>query len=259
MTTITVAELSTTAVKGFGLCHPERIRVEDSGAVGDRDFFLVDRSDKLWSVTGHGELLGHWTRFDRDSGVLSLGRGADVALAESVEPGEPIRAHLWGSRFQEGHVVPGAWAGVLSELAGDEVRLVWADRPSGGLDVDPVTLVSRASAAALGTELDGGSLDPRRFRMLLTLDGAEPFVEDGWAGHEVEVGEVLLRIGGEVPRCAAIQRRPGDGARGVNALRMIAQVRGKRASQDGQTLNLGVYATVLRPGAISVGDPVTVR
>jgi len=257
--TVTVQELATTAVKGFGLCHPDRIEIEESGAVGDRDFFLVDDADRLWSVAGHGELLGHWTRFDRDREVLALGRGPETLLEERVERAEPVHAHLWGSRYQDGHFVPGPWSAAISEIAGAPVRLVWADRPSGGLDVDPVTLVSRASVAALGSEQDGTPLDPRRFRMLLTLDGAPAYAEDGWSGREVEIGDAVLRVGGEVPRCAAVQRRPGDGARGVNALRMIAQTRGRRPSADGESLNLGVYAAVLRPGAIAVGDRVTVR
>jgi uncharacterized protein len=257
--TITVSELSISAVKGFGLTHPERVEVEETGAVGDRDFFLVDEAGKLWSVTGHGDLLGHWTAFDRVTGVLTLGTGDDVVLSEPVERGEPIHAHLWGSRYQDGHVVRGPWNDLISGLAGDAVRLVWADRPSGGVDVEPVTLVSRSSVAAVGAEADGSPLDPRRFRMLLTLDGSEPWTEESWAGREIEVGGAVLRVGGEVPRCAAVQRRPGDGDGSVKALKLIAQTRGRRTSHDGQTLNMGVYAAVVRPGAIAVGDVVTPR
>ncbi|MBZ5740704.1 MOSC domain-containing protein [Nocardioides mangrovi] len=257
--TITVSELSVTAVKGFGLTHPDRVEVETSGAVGDRDFFLVDDADRLWSVTGHGDLLGHWTGFDRDSGVLTLGRGEDVVLSVRVERGEPIHAHLWGDRYQDGHVVTGPWQDLISGLAGDRVRLVWADTPSGGVDVEPVTLVSRSSVAAVGAERDGAPLDPRRFRMLLTLDGAEPWTEESWAGREIEVGGAVLRVGGEVPRCAAVQRDPRDGGSAVKALTMIADVRGRRSSHDGQTLNMGVYASVVRPGPIAVGDIVTAR
>lgn len=44
---ITVSELAVTAVKGFGLRHPARVEVEESGIVGDRDLFLVDPAGKL--------------------------------------------------------------------------------------------------------------------------------------------------------------------------------------------------------------------
>jgi uncharacterized protein YcbX len=253
-----VEEIGTTAIKGFGLCHPDSVRIETTGAVGDRDFFLVDDTDRLWSVTGHGELLGHWSRFDPESGVLTVGSGEQVLLEEEVGKGQSVHAHLWGSRYQDAHEVPGPWSELVSDLAGAPLRLVRATTPSGAVDVEPVTMVARASAAALGDEVDGSPVDPRRFRMLLTLADTAAFTEDTWAGHELEVGEVLLKVGGEVPRCAAVQRRPGDGARGVNVLRQIAQVRGRRESSDGRTLNLGVYATVLRPGTVSVGDAVAV-
>jgi uncharacterized protein YcbX len=254
-----VDDLGITAIKGFGLCHPDSVRIETTGAVGDRDFFLVDGKDRLWSVTGHGDLLGHWSRFDPASGVLSIGAGDEVLLEDEVEQGEPVHGHLWGSRYQDAHTVPGDWSKLISEVAGADVRLVRADSPSGAVDVEPVTLVSRASAAALGEETDGAPVDARRFRMLMTLTGDTAFAEDTWAGRELEVGEVRLKVGGEVPRCAAVQRRPGDGARGVNVLKRIAEVRGRRTSSDGQTLNLGVYATVLRPGSVAVGDEVVLR
>ena len=251
-----VDELGLTAIKGFGLCHPASVRIERTGAVGDRDFFLVDDDDRLWSVTKHGELLGHWSRFDPASDVLTIGSGEDVLLEDEVGRGTPLRGHLWGARYQDAHTVPGPWSGFVADLVGAPVRLVRAASPSGAVDVEPVTLVTRASAAALGEETDGTPVDARRFRMLMTLAGAGAFAEDSWAEREVQVGEVLLKVGGEVPRCAAVQRRPGDGARDVNVLRRIAEVRGRRPSSDGQTLNLGVYATVLRPGTVAVGDPV---
>jgi hypothetical protein len=218
----------------------------------------VDEADELWSVTRHGDLLRYWSRFDPTSGVLSLGSGERLLLEDRVEVAEPVRAHLWGSRYQDAHTVPGPWSDAISELAGSGVRLLRAATPSGGIDVEPVTMVSRASAAALGQEDGGEPMDPRRFRMLMTLGGTPAFVEDTWAGRRVEVGEVSLLVGGEVPRCAAVQRRPEDGARNVNVLRRIAEVRGKRRSSTGRTLNVGVYAQVLTPGWVAVGDQVEV-
>jgi uncharacterized protein YcbX len=253
-----VDELGITAIKGFGLCHPESVRIELTGALGDRDFFLVDDADHVWSVAGHGDLLGHWSRFDVASGRLTIGHGDHVVLEDDVGQGEPLNAHLWGARYQAAYAVPGAWSSLVSDLAGAPVRLVRAVSPSGAIDVDPVTLMGRATAAAFGDEIDGSPLDPRRFRMLMTLSGSPAFAEDAWSGAEIRVGEVVVKVGGEVPRCAAVQRRPGDGARGVDVLKRIAEVRGRRRSADGDTLNLGVYATVLEPGIVTVGDPVVV-
>jgi uncharacterized protein YcbX len=122
--------------------------------------------------------------------------------------------------------------------------------------VEPVTLVGEASVAALGRELDGATLDERRFRLLLTVAGTTAFEEDTWAGREVAIGSSVLRMRGPVPRCAAVQLHPDDGARGVNTLRRINEVRGVQPYDGGRGLNLGVYAEVVRPGVVRRGDAV---
>jgi uncharacterized protein YcbX len=254
-----VTELAVTAIKGFRLDHPTSVTLTGQGAVGNRDFLVVDADDRLLSVTGSGAFLPYWSRFDAASGVLAVGRGRETSLAGRVALGGPVRAHLFGDRFVAGARVTGPWDAFLSELVGAPVRLVKTVDPSGGYDVHPVTLLSSASVAALGQEGDGSPLDRRRFRLLLTCDGCEPFAEDSWAGRRVRVGEAVLEMGGPVPRCAAVQRHPDDPGRSVDALRRIARLRGPQPSESGRTLNLGVYASVVRPGVVAVGDPLVVQ
>jgi hypothetical protein len=251
-----VTRLAVTAIKGFALRHPASVILTGTGAVGNREFLLVDEDDELLSVTRSGAFLPYWSTFDPAGGTLTIGRGRKTVLSAPARPGGPVRAHLFGDRFVEGVRVDGPWQEVLSAIAGQPVRLVRAREPSGGYDVHPVTVMAQASAAALGTERDGAALDGRRFRMLLTVDGLDAFGEDRWEGTEVTVGSATLRIGGPVPRCAAIQRHPDDPGRAVNALRRINEVRGPQPSESGRTLNLGVYATVSVPGTVSVGDPL---
>ncbi|MCW2811646.1 MAG: domain containing protein, partial [Friedmanniella sp.] len=146
----------------------------------------------------------------------------------------------------------------LSDLAAEPVRLVRTVEPSSGYDVHPVTLLSEASVAALGREADGSPVDRRRFRLLLTCDGLAPFAEDAWTGRDLAIGSALLRVGGPVPRCAAVQRHPDHDDRPLDTLRRIARLRGPQPSESGRTLNLGVYASVLRPGTVTVGDQLLV-
>lgn len=249
-----VTRLALTAIKGFRLDHPPSVALTAGGAVGNRDFLVVDADEKLLSVTRSGAFLPYWSRFDPEQGVLSIGRGDQTVLAEPVRPRGTIHAHLFGERYVDGHLLAGPWDEALSDLAGEPVRLVQTATPAAGYDVHPVTLTSEASVAALGSERDGSPLDDRRFRMLITFDGAEAFAEDGWAGTAVAAGTSVLQIGGPVSRCAAVQRHPDDPARSVNALRLINAVRGVQPSEFGRTLNLGVYAHVLTPGLVSVGD-----
>jgi MOSC domain-containing protein YiiM len=63
-------------------------------------------------------------------------------------------------------------------------------------------------------------------------------------------------MGGPVPRCAAVQRHPDDPDAKLDILRRLHRRRGVRPSEEGRTLNLGVYAEVLRPGRVSIGDPI---
>lgn len=249
-----VTQLSTTAIKGFRLHHPTSIVLTAGGAVGDRDFLLVDETNRAFSVTRTGVFLPYWSHLDPDTQVLTVGREDRVCLESPVVRGEPVHAHLFGDRYVDGHRVVGPWDAFFTDLAGVPLRLVRTSAPSGGFDLHPVTLLSEASVAALGQEADGASLDPRVFRLLIRCGGLEPFAEDGWSGAEVSVGSAVLRMGGPVPRCASVQRHPDRPDEKLTTLRRLNAVRGAQPSELGQTLNLGVYAEVLQPGVVTLGD-----
>jgi hypothetical protein len=251
-----VTQLAVTAVKGFGMQQPAVIALEHGGAVGNRDFFMVDDERELFSVTRSGAFLPYWSAWDQLLEVLTIGRGDEICHTEEIELGREIRTHFDEDRYVTGLEVLGGWTELLSDLAGRHVTLAKAAEPAGGYDVEPVTLVGEASVAALGRELDGATLDERRFRLLLTVAGTTAFEEDTWAGREVAIGSSVLRMRGPVPRCAAVQLHPDDGARGVNTLRRINEVRGVQPYDGGRGLNLGVYAEVVRPGVVRRGDAV---
>ena len=255
---MTVSRLAVTPVKGFGLREVDQVWLTAQGVPGDRVFFLADDDAKLFSATRSAAFLPYWTTFDVDRGLLTVGRGGDVLISEVVQLAEPLRAHFFGDRYADGHVVGGPWQRWLTEVAGVPLRLVMVDEPGGGYDVHPVTLVSERSVATLGQEVDGGPLDGRRFRMTVTVDGVAAFAEDGWEGRTLRLGDALLRCGGPVKRCAAVQKQPDGRAERVNALRLINDVRGVSESEQGRGLHLGVYARALRPGTVRVGDRVEV-
>ena len=250
----TVTQFNTTAIKGFRLHHPESITLTGGGAVGDRDFLIVDETGRSFSVTRTGAFLPYWSRFDAETQTLSVGREDRTCLESPVTRAEPVHAHLFGDRYVDGHHVEGPWDAFFSGVAGAAVRLVRTSTPSGGYDLHSVTLLSEASVAALGQEKDESPLDARRFRLLMTCDGLEAFAEEGWEGMELAVGSAVLRMGGPVPRCAAIQHHPDHPEANLNTLRRIHAVRGVRPSELGPKLNLGVYAEVLQPGTVSLGD-----
>lgn len=168
---------------------------------------------------------------------------AEVAL------GEVVSIDFWG-RPVRGRIVEGPWGDALSDYTSASIQLVERDEEGHATDVQPATMVSRSSVERLGAR------DARRFRMLFELDGSEPFEEDTWRGREVRVGGALLRVGGPVPRCAVTTQDPETGVRDYDTLRAIRDVRGVRAA-DGKSLDCGVYAEVVGPGSVRVGDAVT--
>jgi uncharacterized protein YcbX len=245
-----VTRLTTTAIKGTGLRHPETIELRRSGAVGDRQFFLVDDEDRLISCTRTGAFVGVVAELTHE---LVLRDRSGVLCRGAVEPGDRIDAHFYGAKRVLGRVVPGPWAAVLSELAGQPVKLVMADDVGSAIDVAPVTLLGSASVDYLSRQV-GESVDARRFRMLVELATDEPHVEDRWRGRRLRGQHVELLVGDPVPRCAAINRAPNGGARDLSLVHGIRAYRGVQDLPSGPGVPFGVYALVLREGQLRVGD-----
>ena len=89
--------------------------------------------------------------------------------------------------------------------------------------------------------------------MLIGLAGCEAHEEDAWIGSRVRVGGALLAVGGPIERCAATTRNPDTGEVDFDTLRVIKDFRGLR---DGKHADFGVFAAVVEPGRVRVGDPV---
>ena len=92
-------------------------------------------------------------------------------------------------------------------------------------------------------------MEAARFRATLVLDTDEPWVEDTWLGREIDLGGATVRIGGPVPRCAVIDHHPETGEKDARILRAL--VRQRPTNRAGEPM-FGVYATVTRPGRVSV-------
>ncbi|MCW3015090.1 MAG: domain containing protein [Solirubrobacterales bacterium] len=250
----TVTHLSTTPIKGLGLNHPAEVSLGPKGAAGDRDFFLVDDKDKLVSITRTGSLVTLFAEHDAVARSLRLHCADGRHWEGEVVLGGAVHAHFWADHRVAGHLVEGQWNEVLSSFVNFTVRLVRADVPGDGSDVRPVTLLGAASVAELVRQAGVAAVDARRFRMLIEFSGCGAHAEDGWAGRTLEVGDAVLRVGGRVPRCAGTTRDPASGARDQPVVRMIKAYRGLQPTELGRGVPFGVYADVLRGGAVRVGD-----
>jgi len=252
-----VTRLSVTPVKGLALNHPDEIVLLRTGAAGDREFFVIDGRDRLISIWKTGRLVRFRAAHDTRSGRITLSSAEGELCEGPARPGTPVVADFYGRRKVPGTVVEGPWNAVLSDAAGEPVRLVRASDPDAGHDEYPVTLLGEESVAELARRSGAGSVDARRFRMLISFSGLSAHAEDGWQGQTIGIGEAVVRVGGPVPRCAATARDPDRGARDLPTVRMIRSYRGVQANEFGRGVNFGVYAEVVAGGTVRVGDALT--
>ena len=239
-----VSRINVTPVKSLRLHHPDAVELGRDGAREDRRFLLVDDGHRLYNGKRDTALVRASASWDPETRVL----GVTLPNGELLEA-EPTRAGsadvtVYG-RQVVGHVVRGPWADALSDLVGRSLTLVEREDGAWATDSRPATLISRASLGLL----DG---DGRRFRMLLELDGLDPLEEEQWRNRRVRAGEATLLVGDPTPRCAVPSASPDTGLRDRDVLRELIATRG---AVDGEPC-LGVYAEVLEPGVVRVGDPV---
>jgi uncharacterized protein YcbX len=206
----------------------------------------------LFSGLGHGPLVR--VVCDVDDGLLTC-RFPDgkVASAATDDLGDLEETDFYG-RAVPGRALGGDLSALFSAYVDAQVRLFRTEYEGDGPDEMPLTLVSFASVEELARRGDhDGPLDPLRFRINLELDGLEPFEEDTWDGRRVRIGGAVVRIAGQIPRCAVTTQDPMTGLHDWNTLKQIAAFRPMTADRE---VPFGVYATVEEPGAVAVGDPV---
>jgi uncharacterized protein len=253
-----VAWISFTPVKGLRLRQLDCADVTLDGIPGDRAFFLVDPDGTMVNAKRLGALVTVLADHDATAGRLSLRFPDGREVAGPVELGEPVPVRFYRMSL-EARRVRGQFSAALSEHAGTPLRLVAAPRGRAGFTgVDrgrggAVTLLSTASLERLRVEAGAqDEVDARRFRMTFGVEGVEAHAEDGW--RDVRLGGALVRVSGNVGRCAVTTRHAETGVVDFPTLHHLAAYR--RQVETTEPLPFGVHARVLEPGRVRVGDPV---
>jgi uncharacterized protein YcbX len=249
---IRVDLISVTPVKCFALDHPESLELTAGGVPANRRFLLVDGDNRRLrsSLTSWPMVIR--ARYDPAGERLWMRFPDGAELEQSaLASGEPVEVDVHGGGTIRARPVEGEWTERLSAMAGHPVRLM---RPEehGRLQTAPVTIISDGSLERIGEEA-GRPVDGRRFRMLFTLSGCRPHEEDEWNGRLLRAGGAVIRAGGPVDRCAMTTRDPDTGERDLDTLRLI---KGYRGLSERRTLDFGVYAEIVEPGVVRVGDTV---
>lgn len=249
---VTLGRINVTPVKGTALQHPASVDLVAIGIAGNRRFHLADERGRLFSGLGFGPLV--LVTSEVDNGTLRC-RFPDGSVVEAAtdDVGE-LETTDFNGRDVPARPVAGEISLVFTDYVGAKVRLLRTERDGDGPDEMPLTVVSFASVDALGRHGGyDGDLDPLRFRINLELDGAEPFEEETWDEKQVRIGGAVLRIDGQIPRCAVTTQNPATGVQDWNTLKQIASFRPLMPTRQ---VPFGVYATVEQPGTVAVGDTV---
>jgi len=184
---------------------------------------LVDSPLTVWPLMP-ADMLEHYTR------------GAPV-----LEDFEAEMRRIFGRTADE----------PLPDLGAFPEELMRYESPPGTyFDAFPLLIMTRQSLAHLQSLAPDHQFDVRRFRpnLLIDADSSEALPEREWVGRRLQLGDAEVEITMDCPRCVMTTHGFAGLPKDPGIMRTLVQ------AVDG---NLGVYATVTRPGRVSVDDPVT--
>jgi uncharacterized protein YcbX len=121
--------------------------------------------------------------------------------------------------------------------------------PGTYFDAFPLLVVTDRSLASLAEVAPDSMIDIRRFRpnLFIETDSSDRFPEQSWIGKRIKIGDVVVSIAMECPRCVMTTVGFADVPKDPGVMRKLVQeVAG----------NFGVYAAVEQGGRIESGTPV---
>ena len=127
--------------------------------------------------------------------------------------------------------------------------------PGTYYDAFPLMVMTEQALAGLAADVPDSAIDVRRFRPSLVIDAPdEPATVPGhpefdWVGRSARLGSAVIEFGAACPRCVMITREI-DGSLPVD--RAILRHVVRELNQ-----NVGVYASVARPGEVRFGDELS--
>jgi len=122
--------------------------------------------------------------------------------------------------------------------------------PGTYFDALPLHLLTTATLGDLGRRNPSARFDRRRFRpniLIAPEGGATGQPELDWCGRPLRVGQATVSVEMPVVRCSMTMQPQADLPQDPSVLRTIV----RHSNQ-----NVGVYANVVSPGGVGIGDPV---
>ncbi len=149
--------------------------------------------------------------------------------------------------------------GVTAEVPAVVIELGAGAPPGTFVDFAALHLITTGTLDRIARLSPRGPADPERYRPNVVIRTAVAgFPENDWLDRYLAVGEdLILRVIARTPRCAVPTLAHGPLPRDAEALRVLARHNRLAPVQDADPEPCaGVYAEVLNPGRISLGDSV---
>jgi uncharacterized protein YcbX len=248
---------------------PSQLAVDPRGIRGDRAYALWDhasgrvasaKNPRLWQG-----LLGYRARFREEPTpvaplppVLIAPREDDgsAGLCSGEDDVDAFFSELFGRRVSlldtppQGASLDQYWPPVEERAFQDVTNAL--ELPEGTFfDACPIHAITTATLERLRQLEPQLDFAVERFRpnlLIATPPESTGFVEEGWSGSCLQIGEQLvLRVDGGCPRCVVTTLAQGALEENLEILRATARHNGVVA---------GIRLSVVTPGPMAVGDPV---
>ena len=266
------------AVKSMKGAKLDQVVFTNGGMLGDRHYSLIDPSNnkiasakypKKWAKIL--ELSAEFEEQPSDNhklppvritssnglNILSSDKNSDRLLSEYI--GRPVR--LTTTRPNKMSLER------LDPLEDEEVildigEIMSKTKFSDYADVHLLTTASLQSLSSISPDQD---FDEQRFRpnlVIKTDSGLNGFIENCWVGKTLAIGDSMrLDITDPTPRCAIPTLGNGELKNDPNILKTIVDNNMRKVPVlDNKLLPcVGIYAFLIKEGAVSVNDPVWIE
>jgi uncharacterized protein YcbX len=271
----------------------DRCSISEAGIAGDRAYALIDEEDGSVASAKNprkwGALLGFHAAFvDEpiagqaappvqitfpDGSVLrSDDPEANSALSKAV--GRPVRL---AASAPENSTFEEVWPDISGLAPQEFIEQTARGREESGeavstipiamfaprgtfFDLSVLHLLTTATLRQLAELAPTADFDARRYRPnILVATDETGFVENAWVGKTVQLGHATADVALPTMRCVMTTLAQRDLAADRTTLRTIATHNRVEIAGMGHWACAGVYASVVGPGEVKVGDPVDIK
>ncbi|MEI7926844.1 MAG: MOSC domain-containing protein [Chloroflexota bacterium] len=189
-------------------------------------------------------------RYDEAAGRVAIHLDGALLVEDTLDEGGRVRlaaAVADFARQQDEHPDLERPGRLPLQLIGDGVTARYQDNFTGN-----VTLHGRGSLAALAGALGDETLDERRFRSNIVLDGLEAWDEFAWVDRAVRIGEVTFDVLRPAVRCLATHASPSEGVRDREVMTTLVNAFGHERP------SFAVHMFPRNGGEVRLGDGVEI-